>query len=213
MKLIILSSALTVLFLSACKPAERITDATEPPGKLEQLSSAIDQIFTRSDIFSQSFTGFSLYDPENDLELYSFNGGRNFIPASNTKLFTFYAGLLTLPERVPALAYIEREDSLIFWGTGDPSFLHHDFGSDSVYQFLKSHESSLYFSDSNFKDNHLGSGWAWDDYNYYYSAEKSPLPVYGNVARFGIDEIRTTRLSRNNGEVIVSPSYFKNHIK
>ena len=28
----------------------------------------------------------------------------------------------------------------------------------------------------------LGPGWSWDDFSYYYSAARSPLPLYGNVA-------------------------------
>jgi len=31
---------------------------------------------------------------------------------------------------------------------------------------------------------HFGSGWGWDDYNDYYSAEKAALPVFGNIVRF-----------------------------
>ena len=201
--LVILISVLIVF--EGCGSLEKIEEDT---GSVE-LKSTLEQLFEESEIFSQSFTGFYLYDPEEETELFSINGNRNFIPASNTKLFTFYAGLRILPDLAPALAYEEREDSLIFWGTGDPSFLHPDFGTDSTYQFLKNHSSRLYFSGSNFQDQSLGSGWAWDDYNYYYSTEKSPLPIYGNVARFEINEIRRRALSRNDdGEINVTPSLF-----
>jgi D-alanyl-D-alanine carboxypeptidase/D-alanyl-D-alanine-endopeptidase (penicillin-binding protein 4) len=30
-------------------------------------------------------------------------------------------------------------------------------------------------------DGRFGPGWSWDDYSYYYSAEKSAMPVYGNM--------------------------------
>ncbi len=50
-----------------------------------------------------------------------------------------------------------------------------------VYDFLKQYPSSVYFSNANFNTSHFGPGWAWDDYNDYYSTERSPLPVYGNI--------------------------------
>ena len=126
--------------------------------------------------------GFVLYDPEKNEELYSFNGDRYFTPASNTKIFTFYTCLRTLGDSIPALRYVVRGDSLIFWGTGDPSFLYkyvHQNGK--LFNFLKSSSKQLYFSNSNFNTSHFGAGWAWDDYNDYYSAERSPFPIYGNI--------------------------------
>jgi D-alanyl-D-alanine carboxypeptidase/D-alanyl-D-alanine-endopeptidase (penicillin-binding protein 4) len=36
----------------------------------------------------------------------------------------------------------------------------------------------------------LGQGWAWDDYNDYYSAEISDMPLYGNVVNFSAAERR-----------------------
>lgn len=194
-----------LVILGGCGSLEKISEDSDS----DELKSTLEQLFQESEIFSQSFTGFYLYDPEDETELFSINSNRNFIPASNTKLFTFYAGLRSLPNLAPAIAFEERNDSLIFWGTGDPSFLHPDFGTDSTYQFLRNHSSQLYFSASNFQDQSLGSGWAWDDYNYYYSTEKSPLPMYGNVARFEIAEITQRHLSRNDkGEINVSPAIF-----
>lgn len=130
----------------------------------------------------QNHIGFSLYDLETKTYLYEYKGNRYFTPASNTKILTFYAGLMLLKDKTPALQYVERGDSLIFWGTGDPSFLNSQFSFDSsVYSFLKSSERTLYFVADNFKDSHFGSGWAWDDYPYSFSSEKSPFPIYGNT--------------------------------
>ena len=28
-----------------------------------------------------------------------------------------------------------------------------------------------------------GPGWSWDDYSYYYAAERSPFPIFGNVVQ------------------------------
>jgi serine-type D-Ala-D-Ala carboxypeptidase/endopeptidase (penicillin-binding protein 4) len=128
----------------------------------------------------------------------SYHPDQYFTPASNTKLFTFYAGLKLLPKKIPALHYVQRGDSLIFWGTGDPTALHPVLKSQLVYQFLKTAPQKLYFSAANFQDNHFGEGWAWDDYNSSYQPEKSPLPLYGNVLR----------LQQTNGKLRLSPRYF-----
>jgi len=130
----------------------------------------------------QNHIGFSLYDLETKTYLFEYNGNRYFTPASNTKILTFYAGLMLLKDKTPAFQYVERGDSLIFWGTGDPSFLNSQFSFDSsAYSFLINSKKSLYFVADNFKDNHFGPGWAWDDYAYTFSSEKSPFPIYGNT--------------------------------
>ena len=132
----------------------------------------------------QDHTGFMLYDLEQKKELYSFQSGHYFTPASNTKIFTFYTGLMVLGDSIPALRYSEQGDSLVFTGTGDPSFLYsyaHD--SRKVFDFLAKQQRQLYFTEQNFFTSSLGPGWAWDDYSYAYSSERSTFPVYGNVMR------------------------------
>jgi D-alanyl-D-alanine carboxypeptidase/D-alanyl-D-alanine-endopeptidase (penicillin-binding protein 4) len=147
-------------------------------------------------------TGFILYDPGKKKTVFEYNSDKYFTPASNTKIFTFFASLKILGDSIPALHYLETPDSLIFWGTGDPSLLYKNvFNDNSVYDFLKNSNKPLYFSNSNFQTSALGPGWAWDDYNDYYSAERSPLPVYGNIF--------TVKLSRDSAYVY--PPYFKKH--
>lgn len=163
--------AIRILFLltlvAACSPARRISRElrTKP-------------------IYTDHFMGVALYNPTRQRALIQYNADKLFTPASNTKLFSFYAGLLTLPDLLPALRYVVRNDSLIFWGTGNPLLLHPDLSDTTTLAFLRNRPETLVFSSANYTGPRFGLGWAWDDYNDDYSPELSPLPVYGNVVRF-----------------------------
>jgi D-alanyl-D-alanine carboxypeptidase/D-alanyl-D-alanine-endopeptidase (penicillin-binding protein 4) len=151
----------------------------------------------------QDHTGFALYDLEKKKMVVEYNAAKYFTPASNTKIFTLFSALSIIGDSVPALKYIERGDSLIFWGTGDPSFLYKKaFSESQVFDFLKASDKELYFSSSNFHTSHFGAGWAWDDYNTEYSPERSPFPVYGNI--FSVYTI--------DGVVNVDPPYFRRYL-
>lgn len=159
--------ALAMAIIYSCSPVS--------PASLTKTFNATEERFN-------DHTGFVLYDPVQSKTLFAFNGDRYFTPASNTKIFTLYAALKILGDSVPAFEYVHRNDSLIFWGTGDPSFLYKEvFQDTTVYNFLSKTSSSLYFSASNFHTTHFGEGWAWDDYNSGYSAERSAFPMYGNI--------------------------------
>ncbi len=202
-----------LLIWAGCSSTEKIVEKSDVEEKKDfSKSEQLAQIFEDSDTFRKTITGFMLYDPESDSTIYAENENKYMIPASNTKLFTYYAGLNVLGDRIPALKYTIKGDSLIFWGTGDPSFLHPDFGTDDVYNFLSSFEGNLYFSDSNFNDENLGPGWSWADYNSYYSAEKSPFPIYGNVARVTIEHIEEYHIAKENGEYLINPKIFNKYI-
>ena len=164
------------------------------------------QMIENSPVFSRNFTGFALYDTERDEMVYSYQADKYYTPASNTKIFTLFAGLQLLGDRIPALEYESRGDSLIFIGTGDPAFLHHDMASidttynHKIYDFLKNRKEQLYYAARPWKDEYFGPGWAWSDYSYYYSSEKSVFPIYGNVVRF--------QFKKNLLKPLATPSYF-----
>jgi len=174
---------IAILFL-ACSPRKFIT---------KSLKESSDQL--------HNHTGFVLYDPLKKETLVSFQGDKYFTPASNTKIFTLYAGLKILGDSVPALRWISRSDSLIFWGTGDPSFLYPNvFQNQKVLNFLQNRPEKLIFSDGNFFENAYGPGWAWDDSREYFQAERSSFPVYGNLIS----------LSKNRG---LQPTFFQSNFR
>ncbi len=149
------------------------------------VTKSYDLHLEDSEIFKKAFTGFSLYDPTEGKTLYEYNADKYFTPASNTKILTLYTSLRTLGDSIPALQYSRQGSLLVFWGTGDPSFLNpHLPQNPAVFNFLKNSKEQLLFCAANYRDKRFGSGWMWDDNFYDYQAEKTPLPIYGNVADF-----------------------------
>lgn len=165
---VILSFVLSIL--SACSSSRKIT---------KELTDHLN-----SETFGQSFTGFALYDIEREEFLLEQNSNKYFIPASNDKLLTFYASIKELGDSIPGIKYYSSQDSLVVWGTGDPSFLNPNTPDSKVLDFLRKSSKNLYLASPPFASAPLGPGWAWDDYNDYYSAERSPFPIYGNVVSF-----------------------------
>ena len=139
---------ISCLLVVSCSPARRL----------------VKDLQTKPDYTSRA-VGLALFDPASRKHLISYNADQTFTPASNTKLFSFYTGLLTLPDSLPALRYVVRSDSLIFWGTGNPLLLHPDLPDTTALAFLRSRPEKLYFSPANYDGPRYGPGWAWDDYN------------------------------------------------
>lgn len=175
------------LFLTGCAPYRPIQR------QLRQNPQLTDHV-----------TGFALYDWEKQKMVVQHNADQYFTPASNTKLFSFYAGLVTLGDSIPALRYVTRADSVIFWGTGNPLLLNPNLPDTTVLHFLRNRPERLFFSTANYSGPRLGPGWAWDDYNDDYSAELAPLPLYGNFVRFSSPD-RVARL-------VVEPRFFQDSV-
>lgn len=169
-------------------------------------SKALEKQILHSPVFSKSFTGFALYDPATKEMLFEADANRYFTPASNTKILTFYTAMKILGDSMPLLHYTIQNDSLIFWGTGNPMLLHPDFEqTDGPISFLKNRPEKLFFSDHNYQDKRFGAGWSWDDYPYYFQPEKAPMPLYGNIVRFKRDSLKI-------GVEMVHPEFFRDSL-
>ncbi|MGM0932219.1 MAG: D-alanyl-D-alanine carboxypeptidase/D-alanyl-D-alanine endopeptidase [Bacteroidota bacterium] len=180
-----------IIFFGSCSVSKRTT-------------KNIDNSFREALAFKQGFAGFMVYDPEEKKILYDHNGRKYFTPASNTKLFSLYTGLKILGDSVPALKYTIKNDSLFFTGTGDPSLLNPNLPDSPVIPFLNERNETLVMVPPVYTEKHQGPGWAWDDFNSYYSAERTPFPIYGNLVKF------TFKSSEEKPEI--SPAIFSDSI-
>lgn len=173
MKLLVITCSLLLTFgLASCSVSKRTSSLKN-----------LDSLWT-SATFAHHHVGLMLYDPALKQTIYAHNAERYFVPASNAKLFTFYAGLKTLGDSLEALRYLVRNDSLIFWGTGDPTLLNINVPSANTLDFLANRPEKLFYWPGNSIQKPFGSGWAWNDYQDYYQPEISDFPIYGNVIRF-----------------------------
>lgn len=157
-----------------------------------------------SSFYESQFTGLVVLDVANRDTLLNINGKKYFTPASNTKIFTLFTALQHLPDSLPALKYIEKNDTLYIEGTGDPTFLHSSFEHNKTLDFLKRYDHiSLHLN--NFQEEKFGPGWAWEDYQYSFQPEKGPFPLYGNVTTvYNVDTMSVTPLYFKDAIVPIS---------
>jgi D-alanyl-D-alanine carboxypeptidase/D-alanyl-D-alanine-endopeptidase (penicillin-binding protein 4) len=163
-----LAFALSICLLTSCS-----TDKI--------ISKKVAKEFKNSQAIKQYQVGFALYNPTDKRMVFEKDADKYFTPASNTKLYTFFASLKMIPDLMPALKYVERNDSLIFWGTGDPAFLQFAVKDKSAYNFLLASNKKLFFAPGRYSGTFFGDGWAWDDYDYYYQPEITEMPIMDNM--------------------------------
>ena len=200
MKKDLLFIAIASLMIHSCSPAKRMAAGTH---------TSLETLLADSSL-TNAHTGVYVYNPATKKVLYTHQSDKYFLPASNTKLFSCYAGMKYLGDSLTGVLYSDSAGQLRIIGNGDPTFLHPDFKTHPVFDFIKNTtakeillcqlQSPANPYGSSF--NALGKGWAWDDHNSYYMAERSFFPMYGNIARFTLKQ----------GVVEVSPSYFKNRL-
>lgn len=157
------------------------TPAVAPPAPA--TPAWLEKLLQESAVLRQHHVGVSITDANTGQKVADWNADRYFTPASVMKMFSLYAGLHMLGDSLPSLRYVVRGDSLIFWGTGDPTLLHGDVPSRRALDFLRTRPEKLFYAEIP-SVTPYGPGWTWDDYNYYYQPERGAFPVYGHTVRF-----------------------------
>ena len=167
----------------------------------KQIAKSAKENVLTAPALQTAHVGISIYEPAANKYWFNYQGERYFVPASNTKLPTCYAAMKYLGDSLVGLRYLIHNNNIDIIGTGDPTFLHSDFRNQPVFEFLKRWPDVNYLLEgviSGFTP--LGTGWAWNDYLGDYSAERSEMPIYGNVVTFYMAE----------DTVAVNPHFFYN---
>lgn len=163
--------ALAGFCLSACSSQKR----------LEKIA---DQQVLKKEGLANAHVGILFYDADRGKTLFSHQSDKYFVPASNTKIVSLYAGLSTLGDSLPAFRYTINDTAVFIQPTGDPTFLHPDYPQQPAFRWLQNQGKPVYIQAKNWKEKPLGYGWTWDDYGAAYMAERSPMPIYGNLIKW-----------------------------
>ncbi|UCD38595.1 MAG: D-alanyl-D-alanine carboxypeptidase/D-alanyl-D-alanine-endopeptidase, partial [Fidelibacterota bacterium] len=157
----------------------------------------------------QSMADWGIYarDLETGKTLIDFNGDKLFLPASNTKLYTTAAALKLLGSDFRYTTVVMAtgpvrdnvlEGDLVVVGGGDPTWSARFYEDDPTYVFRGWADSLLAMGirvitgdiigvDAFFDDTPLGSGWVWDNEQYYTSAQIAGLSFNENCLDFTIE--------------------------
>jgi len=161
----------------------------------------VTDILKNSEVFSNHFTGFSLFDLEENKFIASHNSTLLFTPASNTKLLTMYSVLSSFQDSIPSFLYSKEADKIIIKPLGDPTFLHSEFKDQPANDFINKHDTVEVIWPEE-ETNPYGSGWAWDDYIYDYQPQLSWWPIYGNVVR----------IKKRDSVITIHPQFFEDFV-
>ena len=152
----------------------------------QKISKSANKLVLKDSSLLTAHVGISIYEPESGKYWYNYQGDKYFVPASNTKIPTCYAVMKYLGENLKGLDYIETDTVLFIRPTADPTFMHRDYKSQPVFAYLSVSNKKLAFITPKWEAEVYGSGWAWNDYNSDYMAERSELPIYGNVIEYNM---------------------------
>jgi D-alanyl-D-alanine carboxypeptidase/D-alanyl-D-alanine-endopeptidase (penicillin-binding protein 4) len=153
----------------------------------QKIAKSAKQVINDSSLLT-AHVGISIYEPATGKYWYNYQGDKYFVPASNTKLPSCYAAMKYLGHDLRGLDYLETDSVLFIRPTADPSFMHRDFKSQPAFEFLSLSNKKLAYITPKWEAEVYGSGWAWNDYNDDYMAERSEMPIYGNLIEFKLQQ-------------------------
>ena len=149
-----------------------------------KISKSATQLILKDSSLTTAHVGISVYEPATNKYWYNYQGDHYFVPASNTKIPTCYAAMKYLGDSLSGTISTENDTALFILPTADPTLLHPYFKNQPVVDYLTRTKKKIYTTDNRWQEEALGSGWSWNDYNGAYMAERSPMPIYGNVIKW-----------------------------
>jgi D-alanyl-D-alanine carboxypeptidase/D-alanyl-D-alanine-endopeptidase (penicillin-binding protein 4) len=197
----VVPSATSEDVLESLPQAAPATTSAKTARTIEELRARIAEVLARPEL-SSAMVGIKVASLDSGQVLFEANADKLLRPASNMKLYTIAAALDRLspdyrfvtsvyaPARPDADGVVQGD--LTIYGRGDPSlaarFNNGDYfkGIDNVATRIvaagvKRIEGDLVGDESYFTGPRYGSGWEWDDLQWYYGAEVSALTVNDNA--------------------------------
>jgi serine-type D-Ala-D-Ala carboxypeptidase/endopeptidase (penicillin-binding protein 4) len=178
-----------------------VAQELKPPATLAELQQRLQQHVSQPK-YDGALWGVKVASLDSGKTVFELNPQKLCSPASNCKLYTVALALdrLGADYRIKTSLYAKARPTksgrlggdLIVYGRGDPTINARLHGGD-IYQALeplaaalrnagvKRIAGNLVADESYFRGPPFGSGWVWDDLEYYYGAEISALTINDNV--------------------------------
>ena len=170
-----------------------------------QISSKkIDRWVLKNENLKSSVVSIAIKQLNKDKKISGVGFNTSMTPASNIKILTVL-GSLTSGDTIPSIKYKISNDTLRISSTGYPFIAHPKYDDKDLETFIKSFNHIVYHK-PNIDLTKYGPAWAWDDFKYYFQAERSEMPIYGNVIQI---------VKEFNDSIKVTPDIFQveNNIK
>ncbi|MBR98341.1 MAG: hypothetical protein CMC57_00025 [Flavobacteriaceae bacterium] len=147
-----------------------------------------------------SIVSIAIKELKKNKKIYGINLSTNMTPASNVKILTVL-GSISFGDSIPLLKYkvSSSNDTLRISPTGYPLTAHPKYIDKDLEKFIKPYKH-IFYHKPKIELRKYGPAWAWDDYNYYFQAERSEMPIYGNVIQV---------FKKSNGEIEIIPDNYK----
>jgi len=167
-----------------------------------QISSKkIDRWVSKNENLKNSVVSIAVKELDKDKKIKGINLNTFMTPASNLKILSVL-GSIYAGDTIPIIKYNFSNDTLRISPTGYPLLFHPKYQNKELEKFVKSF-NHIEYNMSNTDLIKYGPAWAWDDLSYYFQAERSPMPIFGNVVQV---------IKKENGDLILTPNNFKINI-
>ena len=164
-----------------------------------QISSKkIDRWISKNENLKSSVVSIAIKQLNKDKKISGVRFNTLMTPASNIKILTVL-GSLTSGDTIPSIKYKISNDTLRISSTGYPLIAHPKYDDEDLESFIKPFNHIVYHK-PNIDLTKYGPAWAWDDFKYYFQAERSEMPIYGNVIQV---------VKEFNDSIKVTPDIFK----
>jgi len=198
--------AATLLLVASLFTFQVAAQSPAPAATLAELQKRLGEQISHARFAAGSF-GVKVVSLDTGKTLFEHEAAKLFSPASNAKLYTMALALDKLggDYRIKTSLYAKaRPDArgnlpgdLLIYGRGDPGFNARQGGGD-IFRALQPLVAALTNAgvrrltgdligdDSFIVGTPFGSGWSWDDLNYYYGAEISALTINDNTLEVSV---------------------------